>query len=369
MDVRKGVILRKNLDSLAMVFASSVNVGAAAGGNGEKVRIMIVGEPPHGQFERGQFERGQVGMRLRELEPQVAELARANGPVMFSKSMASAPMRTNVAGYVGVTSSGFNITTNINGEVIVGYCDYPMVESVEPGSPAEQGGVLAGDTLIAYNGRDLRDFNVNFSQLLVPGQSVRVRLRRAGRVHEIPITVVPRPDNVPVATANRVICDTDEQRAVCEVRQSGAIYNYFTKRVPPPGVSAGPVATGGAGAMPMGGGRISMRPMPPDFPVILSMAPGAESATLLEAHVSAASEEFAANTGTEAGLLVMSVPAASRAAESGLRAGDVITQVNGMPVRDVFALKRLILSSGSVHSATLQIANSKLGARSLVIRW
>ena len=50
--------------------------------------------------------------------------------------------------------------------------------------PAAQAGLQTGDTLLAYNGRDLRTDAVNRAALFVPKRTLRVRIKRDGRVRE-----------------------------------------------------------------------------------------------------------------------------------------------------------------------------------------
>ncbi len=336
-EARKMTMLRRSLDSIATDFARSLRNADA-----EQKSFMTGGD------------RERVEMRIRELEPQVKIMIRGQG----MPTIAGPPM----TGYLGVTSSAVNVSSVINGEVRVGYCDYPVVESVEPGSPAEKAGLLAGDTLLAYNGRDLRESDVNFSQLLVPGQAVRVQYRRAGRVREIPMTVAQRPDSGAAVFITKMTCAAEESRTTCETRTG----RTFTFR----GSLNGSASTGARGA---GGGRglvgvIAMR-MPPDFPLQMVQGfNGAESAQLLEASVLTISEEIAASTGGDAGILVMNVPASSHAAESGLRIGDLITEVNGLPVRDLMTMQKLLFRRGP-HAATLQVINKKTGARAVNIHW
>lgn len=89
-------------------------------------------------------------------------------------------------GYIGV---------NLNSAVdsVTGAIRHTVIESVEPGSPAERAGLLSGDTLYSIGGRDFRRRLPDASGLLQPGKRVAVRVGRAGRNREMIVTVAPRP--------------------------------------------------------------------------------------------------------------------------------------------------------------------------------
>jgi serine protease Do len=107
---------------------------------------------------------------------------------------ARAAARGTPRGYLGVRLSELSETRWTPEGRLVRYCAYPVVVSVEPASPAERAGLDAGDTLVAYGTRDLvRDGAVALDRLLVPGEPLRVRLRRGGRTVTRVITVGQRP--------------------------------------------------------------------------------------------------------------------------------------------------------------------------------
>lgn len=70
-----------------------------------------------------------------------------------------------------------------------------LVVSIEPGSPAERGGLLIGDTLVAIDGTLVRRHD-DIQARLTPesvGTTVRVRLIRGGEVKELSVTIGERP--------------------------------------------------------------------------------------------------------------------------------------------------------------------------------
>lgn len=68
---------------------------------------------------------------------------------------------------------------------------YPVIVRVRPGSPADSAGLMAGDTLVAYDGEDITRNRV----LLAPpaGTQVTVRYRRGGIEREVVLTSTPVP--------------------------------------------------------------------------------------------------------------------------------------------------------------------------------
>ncbi len=56
----------------------------------------------------------------------------------------------------------------------------PVILSVEPGSPAERGGLTAGDTVLAYNTIAPRKDSSALERLLQPGRHLLIRVQHAG---------------------------------------------------------------------------------------------------------------------------------------------------------------------------------------------
>ncbi len=69
-----------------------------------------------------------------------------------------------------------------------------LLVSVEPGSPAEKGGLYLGDTVLGMNGHSVRSLDDLFGMLTDDrvGQEVKVRILRAGEVLEVSIVLGER---------------------------------------------------------------------------------------------------------------------------------------------------------------------------------
>jgi serine protease Do len=269
-----------------------------------------------------------AGDMVRALYPQVAAFAEAAESQLPQRS-------ASPSGYVGVSLSGAQLRVVTPDGVLTSHCDYPMVESVDAGSPAERAGLTAGDTLLAYNGRDVMQEAIDYPVLLVPGQTVRMRVRRSGRAREVPVTVAARRDD----------------------RSLIAMRGVATGRPPEATFNARVMVSGAAAA-----------PVPPALPSPAAslMFSGTGIAVLAGAQFATIDEEFAASSDLSAGVLVLRVPPGTPAAAAGLRAGEVVLRANGVRVRDVGGLRRVL--SGAAREVRLLVQSKNAGERTVVLR-
>ena len=100
---------------------------------------------------------------------------------------ASAPRAPS--GWVGITYTADG-QTDSEGNLV--YSDYPVVASVDPGSPAAGAGLAAGDTIIAFNDRDLKRFALPLRSMIQPGKPFVIRFRR-DRERTVRLIVAQRP--------------------------------------------------------------------------------------------------------------------------------------------------------------------------------
>jgi hypothetical protein len=105
-------------------------------------------------------------------------------------------LRRPADGYLGVTYSGNQIVVSTGDGLVAHHADYPVIESVEPGSPAYRAGLESGDTVIAYNSEDLIRHDIVLAKLLKPGSRLKVTVRRNGSMRDVDVLVGRRPENL-----------------------------------------------------------------------------------------------------------------------------------------------------------------------------
>ena len=300
--------------------------------------------------------------QLRALQPDVERLAWT----MMEHSARTPEARVGVRrplGWVGVNTAESSLMRWTGDGRVVSYCAYPVVVSVEPASPAERAGLAAGDTLVAYDGRDLvKSAEVALDRVLVPGRTVRVTVRRGGKKVVRPLVV-------------------GERSAIAWRQLPPGTVAGVAPRAPrppraplPPGeapltrfVPAAPIAS----LDPMG----SLPPAPdaPDSPTLprppaaFAFAYSTGVSGFAGAQLVAVDADLREALGTADGVLVLKVLPGTAAADAGLRAGDVIRRVDGREVRSPAAVQRL---GGRSPARALKLDVERRGKRKdVVLRW
>jgi serine protease Do len=297
----------------------------AHGRGGDSIRIRLVPRQPSPAEER-------------ELRALVEAGRSASG--MFQ-------VRHGPSGWIGVSISGPSVQwVTPDGQATIRYCAYPEVVSVEPASPARRAGIVAGDTVLAYNGRDVTKTSVALDTLLVPGARVRMSVRREGRTEDRIVTIGRRPDIALVPSTN-------------------------VPRPPAPPAPASFSITTRAGAVSAAaarganGGAVPAR-LP--LPIVTSFTLGRDMGTLAGAQVVTVSDELRESLKLDRGLLVLKVAPDSPAYDSGLRAGDVIQTANGQVLTSPAGLARAMQSSEQERTVRLELRREKK-KKAVALRW
>lgn len=256
-------------------------------------------------------------------------------------------MRPSPAGWLGVYFSGeMRSVPGKDGHDLVLWIKYPLIESVEPDSPAEKAGVESRDVLVAIDGNDVTKVPVNFPDILVPGRHLSLKVRHGRTTVDRVVVVERRPPNE---------------------WSSAPGMGVLAPVAPTAEVPAAPEAPEPPDAAP--GWRTPLPPMPKFAPV----APGEvtvnvwyEDMTIAGARV----QRFGALKdyfGVDSGLLVISVGPGTPAGRAGLRDGDVIVKANGKTVADPGRLSRLI-EQAQGNSLTLEIVRQRK-KQTVVLKW
>lgn len=158
------------------------------------------------------------------------------------------------------------------------------VVDVQEGSPAARAGVRSGDVIATFDGERVRGVR-HFSRLVLetpPGRAVESEIVRGGARQTLRVT--PEPADGPLAGL------------LPEIRRE---------------IERG------------------LRTLPPDLP----MPPSRGARARLGLTLTALTDQLASYFGVKEGVLVSAVQANSPAAQAGIRAGDVLTAIDGRPVR------------------------------------
>ena len=300
----------------------------------EFTALRMAGAPPR---ERNVFIR----------VPEPASFERFGTDPMLTRF----PPASVVPGWIGIVVSGAPTQIRVeNNEMFMRYLAYPEIASVDPSSPAQRAGVAPGDTLMAYNGRDVRREEISMTKLLRPKATVNVRVRRAGKVREVPVVVAVAPDRIKIRRDQEI---RDVDAAWVTVPRSPMI-----AQTPP----APPARTFLPAPPSRVGATYAVTPAPPVLGLTPSVVVGAQVATV--------SESMKRNLGLPAGVLVTAVPIGSPADESGLQEGDVIVAVGEQALGAVHELRAHIGRAweNGERSLNVELRRGK-ERRTLTLRW
>jgi S1-C subfamily serine protease len=219
---------------------------------------------------------------------------------------------------------------------------YPVVTSVERGSPAATAGVVPGDVLVSFNSHDLRGESLQLSKWLRPGAPFVLQLRRNDAIRVVRGTLGKRPENW-------------EKRMVVEL----SMPERFELRTMSPARE------------PTSGGVVGVRmPAPPPSSVLLpALGYGGGLYPFAGAEFTALNDDLSDALGVKPeGVFVTNVADGSPARMSGLRGGDIIVRADNIKIETPFDLVRAIRGARPDHTISLQIIR-KRKQQTLTLRW
>src|SRR5262249_660937 len=99
---------------------------------------------------------GVIGVRIGDVVNEALKRSMMESREVLLRARAARPQ-----GWIGIVADGPRIRHVMRDSEVIRYFTYPSIVSVEPNSPAERAGILAGDTLVAYDRADVRDRDIN----------------------------------------------------------------------------------------------------------------------------------------------------------------------------------------------------------------
>lgn len=220
---------------------------------------------------------------------------------------------------------------------------YPVVTTVERGSPAARAGVVPGDVLVSFNSRDMRGASLQLSKWLRPGAPFVLQLRRNDAVRVVRGTLGKRPENW-------------EKRTVVEL----SMPERFEMRT----MSPAREPTSGAGVM-----KVRMPAPPPSSVLLPALGFGGGMYPFAGAEFTALNDDLSDVLGVKPeGVFVTNVADESPARISGLRGGDIIVKADSIKVETPIDLVRAIRGARPDRTINLQIIR-KQKPQTLTLRW
>lgn len=249
-------------------------------------------------------------------------------------------------GWVGVAYTTGVGTTDRNGAMV--FADYPVIESIEPNSPAERAGLSAGDTILAMNSQDLRKTPLPVATMVQPGKKIVFRFRR-NAVREVTLTVAPRPRGSRESYEVTIFGPTPAPSPL----GSGPGSQVLLRRPR----RAAEVAA-----------RAAATPVTPIAAMPSIVLGGPRILALAGAELTELNPGLGALAGVETpGVFVINVAVGTPAKESGLRPGDVIVKAGSLAVGDPGDLIRAFRESNGSSLRLAIIRNKK--PQMLTLRW
>lgn len=349
--------LNRHADSLAQLYNESEDLTAS--------QRRAVGEA----LDRTVAQIEALTQRMADADPgmvrvrvQVAPMIDERNATAMSNALRQAEANQVVMprGWLGIVVSGTAREPRIdtNGDLIIRYLTHPEIVSVEPSSPAERAGLVPSDTLVAYDGRDVRDRDISLTKLLRPNARVLVRIRRDGRTRDVPVTIADVPSRIRLRSESNYEM---RPRTMIVAGEPGF------PRAPMPPINA--LAPRAAPVVPSAPAQAVTSVLPPPAPtpsIILSYGfnsvAGAQFAPLTDG--------LARTIGVPRGVLVINAAVGSPAYRSGLRDGDVVVRVAGALVRTVAELREQVQAAVDNGESSVELESVReRKPRKVTLRW
>jgi len=222
---------------------------------------------------------------------------------------------------------------------------YPVVTSVDSGSPAEKAGVRPGDALLSFNSHDMRGGSVGLSKWLKAGAPFVLRIRRNDATRVIRGTLSRRPENWEQNMIVRLtVPEIMEERSGAIARPQIQRAEMIRTRMPVP------------------------EPLPALLPPALGYGGGIYP--FAGAEFTALNQDLCDALGVKPeGVFVTNVIEGSAARAAGLRGGDVVVKADSIRIESPIDLVRAIRNADETdRSVDLRIIR-KHKAQAVTLRW
>ena len=242
------------------------------------------------------------------------------------------------SGWIGVVITTGIGQTNSAGALV--FNDYPVIESIDPGSPAEKAGLQAGDILISLNSQDFRKNPIPLGSLLVPGNKVVFRYKRDEVTKTSTLVVAQRPAGTAGHTVMRIIGPAPERASrVAQGRTQVTLRERAAAGSPLPHVTVPIIFGAGSPSIAVAGAELTQ--LNDGLREILKLAGN--------------------------GLFVIKVAMGTPAGASGLKSGDIIIKADREPVQNPGELIR-VMRRTTENAMHLEILRNRK-ARVITLRW
>jgi C-terminal processing protease CtpA/Prc len=361
--VREASAFEQEVDRLVQELLQKKRTSLALLGNLQELQLALrtdaVPEQARGQAEASAR---QLRARLTALESDGARIQRRLNDICAADRKPE--------GWVGIYySASASALREDDGRVVMRFVDYPGIESVEPGSPADKAGVRAGDRIMSMAGRDLRNAEIDFTPLLRPGTRIPFKVRRGMESKLLTVTVEPRPDGFSTP------CPWIDERIAAAMSPMQMTVTVTTEDgVVAPNAGGQRIVLHRAGPTPASPPTVpspvvAAAPPSPPLPPLPPMGNGMSASTIVfgGAQFVAVGPELAEALGVERGMLVVSAGRGSPADQSGLRAGDVLLSADGQTVSSPLVFLQAVEES-SRREVRLQILRRRKPL-TLTLKW
>ena len=359
-------------------------------------QLQIEAEQALRSVTSGQFaeaSRAQAELTARRLRQQIEQAGRES-QMLRARLASLCDRNSKPEGYMGITfSATMRADAERSGAEVFRFAENPTVETVEPGSPAENAGVSKGDEILRIGGQEMVGRDIVFARILRPGSRLPIRVRRDGDTRDVILVVGERPpslDNgcpfldarIMAAFGDPLTVSRFPSLGVGGIARAGPLPPNAIVRVQPDAPRDAPSPQ----TPRIVRGTVTIAPPAPMVPSVALPAqspvaePGrSEPSVFVFSGTSTAPMVIAGATivrtnadlretfGVKSGVLVLDVARGTPAFNSGLKGGDVIVSAGRAAVTSPLSIQRAIENADG-SEVTLRIIRKKK-AQSIVLRW